>query len=180
MARKDFAINGRALMATMTFPVCNSMNAWHSTFPLKPQKEEERMRRRVDVAAKRFFGDRKVVADICEKFVFKGRRTVDPGLLRDLPTEQLPTIPGAGGRSSHRDQVSLCAAYADGDIRYLILGLEFQRRVDRTMPVRVMEYDARQYLREIMEGQTPPLPVATLVVNLSGLWRISIARSGRF
>ena len=127
------------------------------------------MGRKIDVAAKRFFRDRKIISEICGKFVFRGRRRVDPDSLLELPTEQLPAVlSGEGGTGRHRDCVSLCAAYTDEETRYLILGLEFQRRIDRTMPVRVMEYDARQYLKELADGHNPPRPVSTLVVNLSG------------
>ncbi|MBO4511213.1 MAG: Rpn family recombination-promoting nuclease/putative transposase [Victivallales bacterium] len=129
-----------------------------------------------DTVAKLYLQNPEIVADLFNAFTFKGEKRVLPEKLRPFPTEDAAMKLDADGEETtgllRRDLSYI--AYADDNAMYF-LGIEVQSRIDWTMPLRVMSYDAAKYQYQVNlqkgRGRRKLLPVFTLVLNLSkGPW----------
>ena len=131
----------------------------------------------MDYSAKRFWGNKKVLADFVTNFVFNGKVLVKAKNIRILDVE-LPEVVGKSDGSVDgvmlmRDMATLCAA-CDTEIGTFVFFccLEFQSTQSGAIVFRVMGYDALQYkaqldaLRKKMRGRV--FEVITIVINLSG------------
>ena len=125
-----------------------------------------------DTAAKRYFGQKEVFADLCNAFLFQRRDRLKPSMLKPMPTEYNELLSGMVGTygSFKRERDLAFQAYTDGNVGYALICAEFQSTADSTMPVRVMEYDSLGYacqLRQCTGGSAGKvLPISTIVVNL--------------
>ena len=125
-----------------------------------------------DTAAKRYFGQKEVFADLCNAFLFQERGRLKPSMLKPMPTEYNELLPAIDGRHGSRKRTRDLSfqAYTDGDAGYALICAEFQSAADNTMPVRVMEYDSLGYACQLRQGTGGSagkvLPISTIVVNL--------------
>ncbi len=127
-----------------------------------------------DTAAKLFFKNKAIAADICNAFIY-GAKVVDEKQLHEMPAElyKIKDLPVEGSETDNRfrDMVYMCSMYTDKMAGYMFLCFEAQSYVDWKMPARVMEYEARQYMiqceEELFKRFKKILPVITIVLNLS-------------
>ncbi len=81
-----------------------------------------------------------VFADVVNVALYQGKHVVKA---EDL-MESDPIYP-----NYRRDILKECVIKEDEQISYVILGIENQSEMDPTMPIRVMEYDAAEYRKQI-------------------------------
>lgn len=118
-----------------------------------------------------------VFADIVNVLLFRDS-PIDPGKLRDAPTESFYKAESGALRGQFRDTMKYLE---DAGIIIAEIGLENQSSVDETMPVRVLGYDYASYRRQLDSWRgrqdrqlerTPLRPVITVVLNFSDTpWR---------
>lgn len=88
------------------------------------------------------------IADFCNVLYFKGKQVISPKDVHEADKE-VRLIQRRWGkiftRALYRDV--LCRVVLG--VRYLFIGVEHQSQVDYTMPVRIMEYDAGTYRRQL-------------------------------
>jgi len=100
-----------------------------------------------DILDKRFFGDRERFAELLNREIYHGREVLVPEQLEPLK-RKYPSLTSASGEME-RDVFMR-------DIRQdICYGLEIESGSDRSMPERVMTYDAGEYehqIREIRKG----------------------------
>ena len=136
-----------------------------------------------DIVTKKFINHNLYFADICNSFIYHGEQRVLPEQLHELNIE-LPVYTEYDKINSERinikqeepkrrDAVKYISAKADDNAAYLIVGIEHQSSIDYTMPVRTMQYDALQYIKQKQEIETEHrtynknnrlLPVITIVL----------------
>ena len=87
-----------------------------------------------------------VFADIYNSFVFKGIKVLKPENLRQIATENISNPGGRGLKQQFRDVVMENVVTG---LRYMILAIENQPQVDRTMPLRGMGMDYAEYEKQI-------------------------------
>ena len=112
---------------------------------------------RKDSAAKRLMRDPRYFADAFNYKMFNGESVVDPDKLTELDTASDVSLnPKAGGKfrsrrfkTSYRDIVKEWIAKEGDEATYVILGLENQAAIDRTMPVRSGLYDFINYSDQV-------------------------------
>ena len=129
-----------------------------------------------DTVAKLYLQDPELVADLFNAFTFNGEKRVLPQSLRPFPTEDVAIKLDAEGTETAgmlRRDVSYIA-YTDGKAMYFLC-IEVQSKMDWTMPLRVMRYDAAKYQYQVDlhkgRGRRKLQPVFTLVLNLGkGPW----------
>ena len=125
-----------------------------------------------DNAAKRYFGQKEVFADLCNAFLFRQQGRLNASMLRPMPTEYNELILNADGKYGgyKRERDLAFQAFTDGERGYALLCAEFQSTPDHTMPVRTMGYDSLGYAYQLknrtcdMAGKV--LPISTMVVNI--------------
>ncbi len=102
---------------------------------------------RFDILDKRFFEDRERFAELLNREIYHGREVLVPEYLEPLK-RKYPSLTSASGEMG-RDVFMR-------DIRQdVCYGLEIESGSDRSMPERVMTYDAGEYeyqIREIHKG----------------------------
>ncbi len=102
---------------------------------------------RFDILDKRFFEDRERFAELVNREIYHGREVLVPEYLEPLK-RKYPSLTSASGEME-RDVFMR-------DIRQdVCYGLEIESGSDRSMPERVMTYDAGEYeyqIREIHKG----------------------------
>ena len=114
-----------------------------------------------DIVAKKFINNNAYFADICNSYIYNGVQKVLPEQLHELNIE-LPvyteydkiSLENANIKQEEpqkRDAVKYISAKTDDTAAYLIVGIEHQSGIDYTMPMRTMQYDARQYEKQKQE-----------------------------
>lgn len=100
----------------------------------------------------------KTFADMFNVFLYNGKQVISPDSLTEVdPTEiaDLMSIDFNGAEidplQKHRDIIKRMCVMTDYKKTYVLLGIENQSHVDRTMAVRVMLYDAIRYLQQFKE-----------------------------
>lgn len=125
-----------------------------------------------DVATKEFMEDNQRFADLFNLH-FHGKYAVDPKALTELDTTEKVSEENKYYVQKFRDNLKLCAMKQDDKYGYVILGIENQTAVDTTMPVRIMMYDALNYMKQLKNKDRNGglKPVITLVMFWSSdLW----------
>ena len=130
-----------------------------------------------DTAAKILLKNKAIIADICNACIYGGEQILNEDKLDEVPVE-LNSVGWRGDGSLVADKREMdlsYLAYTDGAVGYFIC-IEVQARSDPIMPIRVMDYNARQYYLQAQEllrrkaGRI--LPVATMVLNLGrDIWK---------
>ena len=117
-----------------------------------------------DVMLKNYFTPERF-ADMFNAVVFRGRRVVDPGKITpgEKETDEVK-VKGKDVFANWRFRDIIKVAELP-DAVYCLMAIEHQIKAEHEMPVRIMEYDAREYLRQMREERVSKLkPVITLVV----------------
>ena len=124
-----------------------------------------------DIAAKLFFGRPDIAADLYNAILFDGMRVLSPDDIQELSTEYPDYQLGA----RFRDITHLCKVRINGQVRYLIVGVEIQSRQDPSMVGRILEYDGRVIKWQVRWKKRrlgDLLPVVTIVIYLGeSPWR---------
>ena len=121
-----------------------------------------------DVALKNYFTPERF-ADMFNAIVFNGRRTVDPRNVTPWENET-DEVKGKGkdvfANWRLRDTIKVVELQ---DAVYCLMAIEHQIKEAPEMPLRVMEYDVREYLRQMREeGASKLKPIITLVIYWKG------------
>lgn len=108
-----------------------------------------------DAVTKAYMQDEETFADAFNFAVFGGRQAVWPERLKPLDTT-LVTLPYGDGDTQvkvqrFRDVAKVLTAMEDGRAAYILLGIENESEQKYTEPVKVMLYDALQYVDQIEE-----------------------------
>lgn len=93
-----------------------------------------------DSAMNEYVKQNEVFADILNMVLYQGKKVICKQDLKEADTTY-------GDR--RRDVLKACVMKEDRKKRYVLIGIENQTRMDPIMPVRIMEYDAREYRRQI-------------------------------
>ena len=106
----------------------------------------------MDRVTRKYMSDNRVFADAVNFYFYGGEQRVDPERLRELDPSQIASFRKKGKARSmerRRDVLKYLAGKQDEDGVILLLGIENQTRIDYSMPVRNMLYDALQYEQQI-------------------------------
>ena len=132
---------------------------------------------KIDTEAKAYLSDKERFSDIFNFWIYDGKSVIDPNGLMELDTTSI-AIPYNGKSRKHvqkyRDILKLYAAKSDSRAIYLILGLEIESKINYSMPVRAMLYDAMNYagqVQTITQKRREDRPKQTRHEYLSGLGR---------
>lgn len=130
-----------------------------------------------DIAEKTLESYNDVFADLINVVVFNGRQIIIPESLADAISSSQYKF----DQKLH-EQVRDVAKYWKGEnnIRLVFLGIENQTKIDKDMPLRVMEYDGAAYRNQLNQDQivetedgkkyrkrNDRYPVITIVLNFS-------------
>ena len=102
-----------------------------------------------------YFEDRERFADVFNVGLFNGEAKVDPNSLRYTSTAELEAKESDDGKlvktsEKNRDGMAEWEIQtAEGESLFALIGIESQKEVDYTMPVRCMDYDARRYMSQV-------------------------------
>ena len=103
-----------------------------------------------------------VFADIVNVLLFNGRRIVKE---KDLTDAQESSYYKMADGEVHGQERDVAKYWNNGEIRLSFIGLENQSAPEKSMPIRVMHYDAAAYKAQIVEkADKPCYPVITLVL----------------
>ena len=132
---------------------------------------------KIDTEAKAYLSDKERFSDIFNFWIYDGKSVIDPNGLTELDTTSI-AIPNNGKSRKHlqkyRDILKLYAAKSDNRAIYLILGLEIESKINYSMPVRAMLYDAMNYTEQVQaitKNRRENKPRQTRHEYLSGLGR---------
>ena len=131
-----------------------------------------------DAQLKLLLRNKVYVADICNAVIYEGRRVVTTDMLEPRPVEQNAVLARSSGSFTTDNRFRDLAFFVKRkpDDKGFLLCLEVQCRQSQEMPLRVLEYNAREIVRfsedpSYKESHKLPL-VVTLVLNFSeGPWK---------
>ena len=117
-----------------------------------------------DLATKKIEDYNEVFADIYNTLLFRNH-ILKPSRLRAGATESIYKTDTGDLNSQHRD---ILKKYQDeANLVISALGIENQASLDRTMPIRVMGYDAGTYRQQLTHREKKITPVITIVLNMT-------------
>lgn len=130
---------------------------------------------KIDTEAKKYLSNAARFCDIFNFLIYGGERIISPDELSEMDPTSI-AIPYKGKSRKHvqkyRDLLKFYAAKHDNQAIYLILGLEIESKINYSMPVRGMLYDAMNYasqIEAITEQRREDKPKQTYHEYLSGL-----------
>lgn len=130
---------------------------------------------KIDTEAKKYLSNAARFCDIFNFLLYGGESVISPEELSE-PDPTAISIPYKGKSrkhvQKHRDLLKFYAAKYDDQAIYLILGLEIESKINYSMPVRGMLYDAMNYasqIEAISEQRRKDKPKQTRHEYLSGL-----------
>ena len=116
-----------------------------------------------DILLKEYFTPERF-ADAFNAVFFNGQKIVDPAKI-DLGEKETCMVEWKENETladiRFRDNIKVVEL---ADAIYCLMAIENQTQADPTMVLRVMEYDVREYLRQMKEGSAKLKPVITLVM----------------
>lgn len=108
---------------------------------------------KIDIITKDYVQDNRIVADIFNKLIYKGKEKINPEKLHELDTALLGVPYGAEEAGvpvqKFRDILKCLSVRTDDSAVYVLFGIELQSSVHYAMPVRSMVYDALQYAAQV-------------------------------
>lgn len=130
---------------------------------LHRKRKEARLGKK-DLTGKQLEEYADVFADIYNHLLFEKEYLQEKGLQNDT-TQSVYHSENGEIRFQDRDIIK---KYNDGT-NYVIanFGIENQAAIDKTMPIRVMQYDASGYHKQMKEKASSIYPVITIVLNLT-------------
>jgi len=103
-----------------------------------------------DTITKDYMSDNATFADAFNFLIYGGRQVIKPEQLKELDTTAIALPYGEGERpvpiQKYRD---LLKAMTDGNIAYVLLGIENQSEIHYAMPPKNMLYDAAEYVAQV-------------------------------
>lgn len=114
-----------------------------------------------DITEKNFIEHNDIFADIINCFLFDGEHLVDPDDLENSNIQE-PVINLDG--KIHKIERDICKKWKSKATNFVILGIENQTLPDKTMPFRIMEYDALSYKRQLITSAEEIAPIVTIVL----------------
>ncbi len=110
---------------------------------------------RKDVPTVKYLKDNSIFADVFNYYMYGGEQVIKPDMLHEKDPTELILPFGKDGKlypnKKYRDVLKYVTAKTDGNIAYLILGIEAQDKMHFAMPVRNMLYDSSQYANQVEE-----------------------------
>lgn len=111
---------------------------------------------KADTVTKDYVKDAGVFADVFNFYVYGGEQVILPESLTERDPTEIAFPYGADGASvpiqRFRDAQKLYAAMTDGEIEYVLCGVESQTESHYAMPVKNNLYDAIDYVRQVEEA----------------------------
>ena len=104
----------------------------------------------LDKAGKRFLGMKDIFADLLNYFFYDGEQNILPKEVHECDPTELKTLSTQRGEvlgwlERVRDIAKFVVLRECRDVRFMVVGVEIQSRVDCGMVVRCMEYEAMEY-----------------------------------
>lgn len=108
----------------------------------------ERMNMKRDLVDYAYLSDNLRYADLFNGVLFGGEEIVSAKRLKGEDSKLVEAF-GKDKKGRYRDVIRKY----EGDINYAVLGIENQEAVDYTMPLRIMEYETGEYMKQLRELQ---------------------------
>ena len=120
-----------------------------------------------DAVTKAYIRKNEVFADAFNYFMYDGEQEIQPEQLRELDTTEIAILlnekdtketknsksaSGTKNVQKYRDLLKSAAIMEDGEVAYVLLGIENQTEVHYAMPVKNMLYDAMQYNQQVADA----------------------------
>ncbi len=116
-----------------------------------------------DAVTKAYIRKNEVFADAFNYFMYDGEQKIQPCQLREWDTTEIAVLLNEKDTKDnkdkeaskpkivqkYRDLMKTAAIMEDGDVAYVLLGIENQTEIHYAMPVRNMLYDAMQYNQQV-------------------------------
>ena len=120
----------------------------------------------LDVAEKLFEDYNDVFADIVNTLIFDGEERIKEDSLED---SGIASVYKAEDGKLHEQERDVSKYWKDGDVNFLVLGIENQTKAEKLMPARVIGYDGASYRSQLLkEGDRTSIkrlvPVITIVL----------------
>ena len=138
-----------------------------------------------DSVDKVYFKDKEKACDLWNGLVVEQGPLLTPDMLREVNVEQNAVLIDADGNIKPDNGLRDIVYFVDAGKDSFYYCIEVQSSQDRTMPVRVMNYDAHKYKLEIEDkdfnDKQAFYPVVSVVLNLSkGPWAAPCGIRGMF
>ena len=147
--------------------------------------EEKRKGNVKDSVDKVYFKDKEKACDLWNGLVVEQGPLLAPEMLREVNVEQNAVLIDAAGNVEPDNGLRDIVYFVEAGQDSFYYCIEIQSSQDRTMPVRIMNYDARKYKLEIEDkdfnDKQAFYPVVTVVLNFSkGAWTAPCGIRGMF
>lgn len=111
---------------------------------------------KADTITKDYISDTEVFADVFNYYIYGGQQVILPEQLEERDSTELALPYGADGAivpiQKFRDAQKMCASMTDGELEYVIYGVETQAEIHNAMAVRNNLYDALEYAGQVSEA----------------------------
>ncbi len=111
---------------------------------------------KADTITKDYVSDTDVFADVFNYYIYGGQQIILPEQLEERDPAEIALPYGADGAvapvQKFRDAQKLCTVMTDGELEYVIYGVEAQSRIHNAMAVRNNLYDALEYAGQVSEA----------------------------
>ena len=106
-----------------------------------------------DTVTKNYMNDNATFADAFNFLIYGGRQVIKPEQLKEMDATAIALPYGEGERpvpiQKYRDLLKTVTAMTDGNVAYLLLGIENQSEIHYAMPPKNMLYDAAEYVAQV-------------------------------
>ena len=115
-----------------------------------------------DITEKHLMELEDIFADVVNVLLFNGEQVILPNSLKNGLTKSQYK---ADDNKIHEQERDVIKFWEDGGINIAIFGLENQTKIDKDMPLRVLNYDGQNYRSQLLnKNQLTRYPVITLVL----------------
>lgn len=108
---------------------------------------------RADTVTKDFISDANVFSDVFNYYIYGGQQVIRPEQLTPQDSVKIALPYGADGKTvpiqRFRDAQKLYTAMTDGEVEYVLYGIESQEEIHYAMPVKNNLYDALDYVVQV-------------------------------
>ena len=103
-----------------------------------------------------------VFADILNVLLFEGKQVVRPETLKETKVKSQYKADDSKIHEMERDVVKL---WQEGKVSFALCGIENQTRVEKEMPLRILNYDGASYRSQLLkEGKKRYYPILTIIL----------------
>ena len=124
----------------------------------------------IDILCKNCISKNEIFADAFNYYLFQGKKKIIPQDLKEVDTS-IPLLIKNNNIQRYRDIFKICSIKNDNKNTYILLGIENQTSIDKTMLFRCMVYDSLSYLKQFEEiekknknDKIKLKPIITLVI----------------